>query len=91
MRTSGPQAFRSGPGPWQRPANRSRTCRVKASSGSEESSQTAMSSQEAYDLLGVKEGASFDQIMSAKNKLVSKAGKDQSRKTQVASASPMCW
>lgn len=43
-----------------------------------------MSSQEAYDLLGVKEGASFDQIMSAKNKLVSRAGNDQSRKTQVA-------
>lgn len=59
---------------------------MKASSGSEESSQTAMSSQEAYDLLGVKEGASFDQIMSAKNKLVSKAGNDQSRKTQVAFA-----
>ena len=42
-----------------------------------------MSSQEAYDLLGVKEGANFEQIMSAKNKLVSKAGNDQSRKTQV--------
>lgn len=42
-----------------------------------------MSSQEAYDLLGVKEGASFDQIMSAKNKLVSRAGNDQSRKTQL--------
>lgn len=64
---------------------------MKASSGSEESSQTAMSSQEAYDLLGVKEGASFDQIMSAKNKLVSKAGKDQSRKTQVASAVLIIW
>lgn len=50
-----------------------------------------MSSQEAYDLLGVKEGASFDQIMSAKNKLVSKAGKDQSRKTQVLSASLLYW
>ena len=42
-----------------------------------------MSPQEAYDLLGVKESSSFDQIMSAKNKLVSKAGNDQSRKTQV--------
>lgn len=42
-----------------------------------------MSSQEAYDLLGVKEGANFEQIMSAKNKLVSKAGNDQSRKTQL--------
>lgn len=88
---SGPQAFRSGPGPRQWPANKSRACRVKASSGSEESSQTAMSSQEAYDLLGVKEGASFDQIMSAKNKLVSKAGKDQSRKTQVLSVSLLYW
>lgn len=42
-----------------------------------------MSPQEAYDLLGVKEGASFEQIMSAKNKLVSKAGNDQGLKTQL--------
>ena len=81
-----PQAFRSGPYPSNRSARRAKLCRTKASGGGEgpqESSQTAMSPQEAYDLLGVKESSSFDQIMSAKNKLVSKAGNDQSRKTQV--------
>ena len=45
-----------------------------------------MSPQEAYELLGVKEGANFEQIMSAKNKLVSKAGNNESRRTQVQSA-----
>ena len=68
------------------PADRSKSCRAKASSGGDgpqDSPQIAMSPQEAYDLLGVKEGASFEQIMSAKNKLVSKAGNDQGLKTQV--------
>ena len=67
-------------------ADRSRSCRAKASSGGDgpqDSPQIAMSPQEAYDLLGVKEGASFEQIMSAKNRLVSKAGNDQGLKTQV--------
>lgn len=81
-----PQAFRSAPHQSNTVVNRRISCRIRASSSGEspqESPQTAMSSQEAYDLLGVKEGANFEQIMSAKNKLVSKAGNDQSRKTQV--------
>ena len=82
-----PQAFGSGPQRSPRPLARSRSCQIRASSGDspQESSQTAMSPQEAYELLGVEENTKFEQIMSVKNKLVSKAGNDAGRKSQVCS------
>ena len=82
-----PQAFGSGPQRSPRPFARSRSCQIRASSGDspQESSQTAMSPQEAYELLGVEENTKFEQIMSIKNKLVSKAGNDAGRKSQVCS------
>ena len=43
-----------------------------------------MSPEEAYQLLGVRESANFEQIMTAKKNLVNKAGNNQDRKTQVA-------
>lgn len=49
----------------------------------QESSQMTMSPEEAYELLGVRESANFEQIMTAKKNLVNKAGNDQDRKTQV--------
>ncbi|KAL0020029.1 hypothetical protein WJX77_005651 [Trebouxia sp. C0004] len=45
-----------------------------------------MSPQEAYELLGVEENTKFEQIMSVKNKLVSKAGNDVGRKSQLETA-----
>ena len=83
-----PQAFGSGPQRSPRPFARSRSCQIRASSGDspQESSQTAMSPQEAYELLGVEENTKFEQIMSIKNKLVSKAGNDAGRKSQVYSS-----
>ena len=62
-------------------------CIVRASSGGDnpqESSQTTMSPEEAYQLLGVRESANFEQIMTAKKNLVNKAGNNQDRKIQVA-------
>lgn len=49
----------------------------------QESSQMTMSPEEAYELLGVRESANFEQIMTAKKNLVNKAGNDQVRKTQL--------
>lgn len=69
------------------------TCTVRASSGGDspqDSPQTAMSPEEAYQLLGVRESANFDQIMIAKKNLVSKAGNDQDRKTQVCCCTQTC-
>ena len=82
------QAFGLGPQRSSILRPRLRSCQVRASSGGDspqESPQTAMSPQEAYNLLGVGEDTKFEQIMSVKNKLVSKAGNDAGRKSQVHS------
>lgn len=83
-----PQPFRSDP--FRSSSNRSRfaRCLMRASGSGDspqESSQMTMSPEEAYELLGVRESANFEQIMTAKKNLVNKAGNDQDRKTQVQS------
>jgi hypothetical protein len=45
-----------------------------------------MSTDQAYEILGVKAGASFEQIMTAKNKLLAKAGSNTDRRTEVEQA-----
>ena len=42
-----------------------------------------MSPEQAYQLLGVRESANFEQIMTAKKNLVNKAVNDKERITQV--------
>lgn len=43
-----------------------------------------MSPEQAYQLLGVRESANFEQIMTAKKNLVNKAVNDKERITQVS-------
>lgn len=81
-----PQTFRSGPFRPSPTHSRFARCLVRASGSGDspqESSQTTMSPEEAYELLGVRESANFEQIMTAKKNLVNKAGNNQDRKTQV--------
>ena len=42
-----------------------------------------MTKEEAYTILNLPEGASFDRVMSAKNKLTAGGGNDAERTTQV--------
>ena len=55
-----------------------------AQAGDSEASQTSMTTDEAMEILGVKEGSGFEVILSAKNRLLRKAGNDKDKKTQVA-------
>eukprot|EP00891_Asterochloris_glomerata_P004950 jgi/Astpho2/4950/e_gw1.00070.66.1_t len=45
-----------------------------------------MTTDEAMEILGVKEGSGFEVILSAKNRLLRKAGSDKDKKTQVETA-----
>jgi hypothetical protein len=60
-----------------------RNCRTRASSNDSEPQISTMSTDQAYEVLGVKEGTGFEQILTTKNKLLSKAGNNADRQTQV--------
>lgn len=59
-------------------------CTAQASSSGEpDASQAPLSLEEARRILGIPEGATFEQTVQAKNRLLSKAGKDGEKQTQV--------
>lgn len=57
---------------------------ARASGESPEASPaSSMSIDEAYDILGVKDGAGFDEILTAKNKLSRASEEDRDRAVRV--------
>lgn len=54
-----------------------------SSSGEPDASQAPLSLEEARRILGIPEGATFEQTVQAKNRLLSKAGKDGEKQTQI--------
>ncbi len=57
-----------------------------SSSGEPDASQTPLSLGEARKILGIPDGATFEQTVQAKNRLLSKAGKDSAKQTQASSS-----
>ena len=56
---------------------------MHSSAGESEAEATSMTKRQAYDLLGVKEGAGFDEILSVKKKLIAGSSGDRERELQV--------
>lgn len=56
---------------------------MQASGDTPEAFPTSMSTDQAYDLLGLKEGAGFDEILTAKNKLTKASDGDRDKIVQV--------